>query len=123
MGAKRNVLLRKQKCSWKVQKYSIKKLSVGVASVLVGTALYLGNSVSSAEITNIEVNSNNNAALIEEPNGVATAEAEKEATVSDGVTVENVNGELNRVADGNFEESIVSINQSGRQRLGDHLLL
>ncbi|WP_161569487.1 MULTISPECIES: YSIRK-type signal peptide-containing protein [Enterococcus] len=56
--SKRNVLLRKQKYACKVQKYSIKKLSVGVASVLVGTALYLGNSVSAAEVTDTEVNSN-----------------------------------------------------------------
>ncbi|MBO6417458.1 YSIRK-type signal peptide-containing protein, partial [Enterococcus gallinarum] len=58
MVSKRNVLLRKQKYACKVQKYSIKKLSVGVASVLVGTALYLGNSVSAAEVTDTEVNSN-----------------------------------------------------------------
>lgn len=92
--SKRNVLLRKRKYACKVQKYSIKKLSVGVASVLVGTALYLGNSVSAAEVTNTEVISNNNTALMEEPSGVATAE--------------KVNSELNRVADGDFEGSIVS---------------
>ncbi|ANU71610.2 hypothetical protein A4V06_00355 [Enterococcus faecalis] len=133
--SKRNVLLRKRKYACKVQKYSIKKLSVGVASVLVGTALYLGNSVSAAEVTNTEVISNNNTALMEEPSGVATAEIEKESTVSDDTTVENgveepsgvataeiekesavseevtaekVNSELNRVADGDFEGSIVS---------------
>ncbi|ARV02484.1 hypothetical protein IGL99_000151 [Enterococcus sp. MSG3287] len=135
MVSKRNVLLRKRKYACKVQKYSIKKLSVGVASVLVGTALYLGNSVSAAEVTNTEVISNNNTALMEEPSGVATAEIEKESTVSDDTTVENgveepsgvataeiekestvseevtaekVNSELNRVADGDFEGSIVS---------------
>ncbi|WP_195958072.1 family 16 glycosylhydrolase [Enterococcus gallinarum] len=133
--SKRNVLLRKRKYACKVQKYSIKKLSIGVASVLVGTALYLGNSVSAAEVTNTEVNSDNNIALTEEPSRVATAEIEKESTVSDGTTVENgaeepsrvataeiekestvseevtaekVNSELNRVADGDFEGSIVS---------------
>ncbi|EGO8197339.1 family 16 glycosylhydrolase [Enterococcus faecalis] len=133
--SKRNVLLRKRKYACKVQKYSIKKLSVGVASVLVGTALYLGNSVSAAEVTNTEVISNNNTALMEEPSGVATAEIEKESTVSEDTTVENgveepsgvataeiekestvseevtaekVNSELNRVADGDFEGSIVS---------------
>ena len=106
--SKRNVLLRKRKYACKVQKYSIKKLSVGVASVLVGTALYLGNSVSAAEVTNTEVISNNNTALMEEPSGVATAEIEKESTVSEEVTAEKVNSELNRVADGDFEGSIVS---------------
>ncbi|MFG5432806.1 YSIRK-type signal peptide-containing protein, partial [Enterococcus faecalis] len=69
--SKRNVLLRKRKYACKVQKYSIKKLSVGVASVLVGTALYLGNSVSAAEVI-----SNNNTALMEEPSGIITAEIE-----------------------------------------------
>lgn len=77
MVSKRNVLSQKTKYTCKVQKYSIKKLSVGVASVLVGTALYLGNSVSAAEVTYTEVNSNN-AALIEES-----------STVSEGATVEN----------------------------------
>ncbi|NVI96402.1 YSIRK-type signal peptide-containing protein, partial [Enterococcus gallinarum] len=71
--SKRNVLLRKRKYACKVQKYSIKKLSIGVASVLVGTALYLGNSVSAAEVTNTEVNSDNNIALTEESSRVATA--------------------------------------------------
>ncbi|WP_218047705.1 family 16 glycosylhydrolase [Enterococcus faecalis] len=107
--SKRNVLLRKRKYACKVQKYSIKKLSVGVASVLVGTALYLGNSVSAAEVTNTEVISNNNTALMEEPSGVATAEIEKESTVSDDTTVENGVEEPSGVATAEIEkESTVS---------------
>ncbi|MCR1933009.1 YSIRK-type signal peptide-containing protein, partial [Enterococcus gallinarum] len=107
--SKRNVLLRKRKYACKVQKYSIKKLSIGVASVLVGTALYLGNSVSAAEVTNTEVNSDNNIALTEEPSRVATAEIEKESTVSDGTTVENGAEEPSRVATAEIEkESTVS---------------
>ncbi|EGO2677226.1 TPA: YSIRK-type signal peptide-containing protein [Enterococcus faecalis] len=107
--SKRNVLLRKQKYACKVQKYSIKKLSVGVASVLVGTALYLGNPVSAAEVTNIEVNSDNNIALTEEPSGVVTAEVEKESIVSNGTTVENGVEESNGVATAEIEkESTVS---------------
>lgn len=109
MVSKRNVLLRKQKYACKVQKYSIKKLSVGVASVLVGTALYLGNPVSAAEVTNIEVNSDNNIALTEEPSGVVTAEVEKESIVSNGTTVENGVEESNGVATAEIEkESTVS---------------
>ncbi|MGM0080343.1 hypothetical protein IGK71_000162 [Enterococcus sp. DIV0343] len=109
MVSKRNVLLRKRKYACKVQKYSIKKLSVGVASVLVGTALYLGNSVSAAEVTNTEVISNNNTALMEEPSGVATAEIEKESTVSDDTTVENGVEEPSGVATAEIEkESTVS---------------
>ncbi|HBM5521574.1 TPA: family 16 glycosylhydrolase [Enterococcus faecium] len=113
MVSKRNVLLRKQKYACKVQKYSIKKLSVGVASVLVGTALYLGNSVSAAEVTDTEVNSNN-AALIEESstvsegatveNGsaasseVAPTEVAESSTVSEGATVENGSAASSEVA-------------------------
>ncbi|WP_270790744.1 YSIRK-type signal peptide-containing protein [Enterococcus faecalis] len=104
MVSKRNVLLRKQKYACKVQKYSIKKLSVGVASVLVGTALYLGNPVSAAEVTNIEVNSDNNIALTEEPSGVVTAEVEKESIVSNGTTVENGVEESNGVATAEIEK-------------------
>ena len=88
----------------KFKKYSIKKLSIGVASVLVGTALYLGNSVSAAEVTNTEVNSDNNIALTEEPSRVATAEIEKESTVSDGTTVEIGAEEPSRVATAEIEK-------------------
>ena len=40
--SKRNELLKQEKCTEKVRKYSIKKLGIGVASVLIGSIFYLG---------------------------------------------------------------------------------
>ncbi|WP_369468567.1 YSIRK-type signal peptide-containing protein, partial [Enterococcus faecalis] len=43
--SKKNLSLKREKCTEKIRKYSIKKLGIGVASVLIGSIFYLGTGV------------------------------------------------------------------------------
>lgn len=43
--SKKNLFLKREKCTEKIRKYSIKKLGIGVASVLIGSVFYLGTGV------------------------------------------------------------------------------
>ena len=50
MLSKNNNLMNQQKYGRKFQKYSIKKLKVGAASVLVGAGFFLGFHVEASEV-------------------------------------------------------------------------
>ena len=63
MVSKNNHYLNQQKSGRKFEKYSIKKLKVGAASVLVGAGFFFGYHVEASEVTKAEsvVNANNEA--------------------------------------------------------------
>ena len=63
MLSKNNHYLNQQKSGRKFEKYSIKKLKVGAASVLVGAGFFFGYHVEASEVTKTEsvVNANNEA--------------------------------------------------------------
>ena len=63
MVSKNNHYLNQQKSGRKFEKYSIKKLKVGAASVLVGAGFFFGYHVEASEVTKTEsvVNANNEA--------------------------------------------------------------
>ena len=63
MVSKKNHYLNQQKSGRKFEKYSIKKLKVGAASVLVGAGFFFGYHVEASEVTKSEsvVNANNEA--------------------------------------------------------------
>ena len=63
MLSKNNHYLNQQKSGRKFEKYSIKKLKVGAASVLVGAGFFFGYHVEASEVTKAEsvVNANNEA--------------------------------------------------------------
>ena len=63
MVSKKNHYLNQQKSGRKFEKYSIKKLKVGAASVLVGAGFFFGYHVEASEVTKTEsvVNANNEA--------------------------------------------------------------
>lgn len=58
--SKNNVKIIKEKMGYKKQKFSIRKLSVGVASVLLGTAFYMQGSTVHADVdvNNVSINDN-----------------------------------------------------------------
>ena len=64
MVSKNNTNLYLKKSANKISKYKIKKLSVGVTSVLVGTAFFLGSATNVSadqgvnESTKVEINQN-----------------------------------------------------------------
>ncbi|MCR1946184.1 GDSL-type esterase/lipase family protein [Enterococcus gallinarum] len=96
--SKRNELLKQEKCTEKVRKYSIKKLGIGVASVLIGSIFYLGtggqaqaDEISTSEliagITNkmsLKENESNKESQVNE--SVATSVAEKTEDTVGGST-------------------------------------
>ena len=96
--SKRNELLKQEKCTEKVRKYSIKKLGIGVASVLIGSIFYLGtggqaqaDEISTSELIagiknkmSLKENESNKESQVNE--SVATSVAEKTEDTVGGST-------------------------------------
>ena len=94
MVSKNNHYLNQQKSGRKFEKYSIKKLKVGAASVLVGAGFFFGYHVEASEVTKAEsvVNANNEAFGDKKINSQATVESipNKENSVTEQPVVTGV---------------------------------
>ena len=94
MVSKNNHYLNQQKSGRKFEKYSIKKLKVGAASVLVGAGFFFGYHVEASEVTKAEsvVNANNEALGDKKINTQATVESipNKENSVTEQPVVTGV---------------------------------
>ena len=94
MVSKNNRYLNQQKSGRKFEKYSIKKLKVGAASVLVGAGFFFGYHVEASEVTKTEsvVNANNEALGDKKINTQATVESipNKENSVTEQPVVTGV---------------------------------
>ena len=92
MVSKNNHYLNQQKSGRKFEKYSIKKLKVGAASVLVGAGFFFGYHVEASEVTKTEsvVNANNEALVDKKINTQTSVEStlnkESRATEQPAVT-------------------------------------
>lgn len=56
MVSKNNKQLYTNKMQQQKQRFGIRKLTVGVASVLLGTTIFMGNQIAHADITNNSIN-------------------------------------------------------------------
>ena len=94
MVSKNNHYLNQQKSGRKFEKYSIKKLKVGAASVLVGAGFFFGYHVEASEVTKAEsvVNANNEAFGDKKINSQATVESipNKENSVTEQPVITGV---------------------------------
>ena len=92
MGSKNNLKLRSEKMAQRKAKYKIKKLNVGVASVMVGVLLAFSNADAvNADVVDTATNDEKTTQLTESTENeteVALTETPEENTVTSTQTVE-----------------------------------
>ena len=93
MLGKNNNYMNQQKKGQKFEKYSIKKLKVGAASVLVGAGFFFGYHVEASEVTEPKT------VLITEQNTLVDKESPKSTTVENNTKTEVVSTHITEVVE------------------------